>query len=47
MNKHSMIFIGLDTRKEFHKVAYCEEQGGASPVHYGRRTTNNQNFIPG
>jgi hypothetical protein len=26
MNKHSMIFIGLDTHKEFHEVAYCEEQ---------------------
>jgi len=36
MNKHSMIFIGLDTHKEFHEVAYCEEQRGASPVHYGR-----------
>ena len=36
MNKHSMIFIGLDTHKEFHEVAYCEEQRGATPVHYGR-----------
>ena len=36
MNKHSMIFIGLDTHKEFHEVAYCEEQRGAVPVHYGR-----------
>ena len=36
MNKHSMIFIGLDTHNEFHEVAYCEEQRGASPVHYGR-----------
>ncbi len=36
MNKHSMIFIGLDTHKEFHEVAYCEEQHGATPVHYGR-----------
>ncbi len=33
MNKHSMIFIGLDTHKEFHEVAYCEEQRGATPVH--------------
>ncbi len=31
-----MIFIGLDTHKEFHEVAYCEEQRGATPVHYGR-----------
>ncbi|PWW34270.1 hypothetical protein DFO83_11275 [Idiomarina loihiensis] len=29
MNKHSMIFLGLDTHKEFHEVAYCEEQRGA------------------
>ncbi len=36
MNKHSMIFIGLDTHKEFHEVAYSEEQRGARPVHYGR-----------
>ena len=36
MNKHSMIFIGLDTHKEFHEVAYCEEKRGATPVHYGR-----------
>ena len=36
MNKHSMTFIGLDTHKEFHEVAYCEEQRGATPVHYGR-----------
>ena len=36
MNKHSMIFIGLDTHKEFHEVAYCEEQRGASAVHSRR-----------
>ncbi len=36
MNKHSMTFIGLDTHKEFHEVAYCEEPRGATPVHYGR-----------
>lgn len=36
MNKHSMIFIGLDTHKEFHQVAYWEEQRGALPVHFGR-----------
>lgn len=36
MNKHSMIFLGLDTHKEFHEVAYCEEQRGAAPIHYGR-----------
>ena len=36
MNKHSMTFIGLDTHKEFHEAAYCEEQRGATPAHYGR-----------
>ena len=39
MTKHSMIFIGLDTHKEFHEVAYCEEQREASPVH---KSTNIQ-----
>lgn len=36
MNKHSILFLALDTHKEFHEVAYCEEQRGAAPVHYGR-----------
>lgn len=36
MNKHSILFIGLDTHKEFVEVAYCEEQRGAQPVHFGR-----------
>ena len=36
MNKYSMIFIGLDTHKEFHEVAYCEDSRGAEVVHYGR-----------
>ena len=36
MNKHSMIFIELDTHKEFHEVAYCKEKRGATPAHYGR-----------
>jgi transposase len=35
MNKHSMIFIVLDTHIEFHGVAYCEEQREAGAVHYG------------
>ena len=30
MNKHSMIFIGLDTHKEFHEVAYCGTAWGES-----------------
>ena len=36
MNKHSIIFLGLDTHKEFHEAAYCEEQRGYTPVHHGR-----------
>ena len=36
MNKHSMLFIGLDTHKEFNEVAYIEEHRGAQPVHLGR-----------
>lgn len=31
-----MIFIGLDTHKEFHEVAFCEEQPCASAACYGR-----------
>lgn len=36
MNKHSILFIGLDTHKDFHEVAYCEDGRGNAPVHYGR-----------
>ena len=36
MNKHSILFIGLDTHKEFNEVAYIEEHRGANPVHLGR-----------
>lgn len=50
MNKHSMIFIELDTHKEFHEVAYCEEQRGATPVHYGRilssKVSVNYTYMP-
>ena len=35
MNKHSILFIGLDTHKIFTEVAYIEDQRGAKPVHYG------------
>ena len=40
MNKHSMISIILNTHKEFHEVAYCEEQRGTSSVHYGRTASS-------
>jgi len=36
MNKHSILFIGLDTHKEFNEVTYIEEHRGAQPVHLGR-----------
>ena len=36
MTKHNIVFIGLDTHKEFNEVAYIEEQRGAKPVHLGR-----------
>lgn len=36
MNKHNIVFIGLDTHKEFVEVAYIEDQRGASSVHHGR-----------
>ncbi|MGC0119924.1 IS110 family transposase [Pseudoalteromonas piscicida] len=36
MNKHSTLFIALDTHKEFNEVAYIEEHRGANAVHLGR-----------
>ncbi|GAB2683373.1 hypothetical protein Q4574_08850 [Aliiglaciecola sp. 3_MG-2023] len=36
MNKHSIIFLGLDTHKEFNEVAYCEDQRDISAAHYSR-----------
>ncbi|WP_289032007.1 IS110 family transposase [uncultured Paraglaciecola sp.] len=37
MNKHNILFIGLDTHKEFVEVAYIEDQRGAKPIHLGRQ----------
>ena len=39
MNKHNILFIGLDTHKVFTEVAYIEDQYGAKPVHHGRITS--------
>lgn len=36
MQHHNIVFIGLDTHKEFVEVAYIEDQRGAKPVHFGR-----------
>ncbi|RTR32143.1 IS110 family transposase [Shewanella atlantica] len=40
MRKHSIIFIGLDTHKEFIEVAYAEDGREHSPVHLGRVPSN-------
>jgi transposase len=36
MTKHNILFIGLDTHKEFVEVAYIEDNRGAKPIHFGR-----------
>lgn len=36
MIKHNILFISLDTHKEFNEVAYIEDQRGAQPIHHGR-----------
>ena len=36
MNKNSILFVGLDTHKEFNEVVYIEEHRGAQTVHLGR-----------
>lgn len=40
MNKHNILFIGLDTHKEFVEVAYIEDQRGAKPIHLGRQPSS-------
>jgi transposase len=40
MSKHNILFIGLDTHKEFDEVAYIEDQRGAKPVHHRRQPTS-------
>jgi hypothetical protein len=36
MTKHNILFIGLDTHKEFNEVAYIADQRGAKLIHHGR-----------
>jgi transposase len=36
MKNHNIIFIGLDTHKEFTEVAYCGDQRGSEVNHLGR-----------
>ena len=35
MNNNNMIFIGLDTHKDFNEVAYCEDERLSKPIHQG------------
>ena len=42
MTKHNILFIGLDTHKEFTEVAYIEDQRGANPIHFGRISSAKQ-----
>jgi len=44
MNKHSILFIGLDTHKTFTEVAYIEDVRGAKPQHLGRILSNKSAF---
>ncbi|WP_156499539.1 transposase, partial [Oleiphilus sp. HI0061] len=36
MKNNTIIFVGLDTHKEFTEVAYCEDQRGSEVKHLGR-----------
>ncbi len=45
MSKHNILFIGLDTHKEFFEVAYIEDQRGAESVHLGRISSAKQAII--
>jgi len=42
MNKDNIIFIGMDTHKEFCEVAYCLDDRLSSPQSLGRITTTKQ-----
>ena len=44
MNKHSILFIGLDTHKTFTEVAYIEDIRGAKPIRLGRILSNKMAF---
>jgi len=40
MRKHSIMFIGLDTHKQFIAVAFAEDGREHRPVHLGRVPSN-------
>lgn len=44
MNKHNILFIGLDTHKTFTEVAYIEDARGAKSQHLGRILSNKSAF---
>ena len=45
MNKHNILFIGLDTHKEFTQVATLEDGRGPKPQNYGKIPSNKKSFI--
>ncbi|WP_371189938.1 IS110 family transposase [Thalassotalea ponticola] len=45
MNKHNILFIGLDTHKEFSQVALLEDGRGVKAVNYGKIKSTKQSFI--
>lgn len=45
MANDSIIFIGLDTHKDFTEVAYAQDERGAQPEHYGRIKTTKPAII--
>jgi len=45
MNKHSILFIGLDTHKELSQVATLEDGRGVTPQIYGKIPSTKQSFI--
>lgn len=45
MNKSNIVFISLDTHKDFFEVAYEEDDRQAQPVHYGRISSSKATLI--
>ena len=45
MRKDTLLFIGLDTHKEFTEVAYCDDVRGSSCLHYGKIPTTKPALI--
>ncbi len=45
MNKDTLLFIGLDTHKEFTEVAYINDERGSMNQHYGKIQTTKPALI--